>query len=55
MKNIKIKPKQLAASKSIDYNDVIVMLCKYHLDDIGYYKASNLTNSIAKMALTSLQ
>ena len=54
-KNIKIEPKQLAASKSIIYNDVKVMLCKYHLGDIGYYKAINLTDSVVKTALASLQ
>ena len=54
-KNIKIEPKQLATSKSIIYNDVKVMLCKYHLGDIGYYKASNLTDAVVKTALTSLQ
>lgn len=54
-KNIKIDPKQLAASKSTIYNDVKVMLCKYHLGDIGYYKASNLTDPVVKVALTSLQ
>jgi carboxyl-terminal processing protease len=54
-KNIKIELKQLAASKSTIYNDVKVMLCKYHLGDIGYYKASNLTDPVVKMALASLQ
>jgi carboxyl-terminal processing protease len=54
-KNIKIEPKQLAASKSIIYNDVKVMLCKYHLGDVGYYKASNLTDPMVKTALASLQ
>lgn len=54
-KNIKIEPKQLAASKSIIYNDVKVMLCKYHLGDMGYYKASNLTDPVVKTALANLQ
>ncbi len=54
-KNIKIEPKQLAASKSTIYNDVKVMLCKYHLGDIGYYKAINLTDPVVKVALSSLQ
>ncbi|SFH31254.1 S41 family peptidase [Pedobacter insulae] len=54
-KNIKIEPKQLAASKSIIYNDMKVMLCKYHLGDIGYYKASNLTDPVVRTALNSLQ
>ncbi len=54
-KNIKVEPKQLAASKSIIYNDVKVMLCKYHLGDIGYYKAINLTDPVVRTALASLQ
>jgi carboxyl-terminal processing protease len=54
-KNIKVEPKQLTASKSIIYNDVKVMLCKYHLGDIGYYKASNLTDPVVKTALANLQ
>ncbi|RZK39105.1 MAG: S41 family peptidase, partial [Pedobacter sp.] len=43
-RNIKIDPKALAAAKPIIYNDVKVMLCKYHLGDQGYYKALNLTD-----------
>ncbi|MEJ5993400.1 S41 family peptidase [Pedobacter sp. Du54] len=54
-KKIKIDPKQLAISKSTIYNDVKVMLCRYHLGDIGYYKASNLTDPVVKVALASLQ
>ncbi|MGF1924433.1 MAG: S41 family peptidase [Bacteroidia bacterium] len=54
-KNIKIEPKLLAASKSVIYNDVKIMLCKYHLGDVGFYKASNLTDPVVRTALTSLQ
>ncbi len=54
-KNIVIDAKQLAAAKPLIYNDLKVMLCKYHLGDLGYYKANNLTDNIVKQALTSLQ
>ncbi len=54
-KNIKVDQKQLIASKPIIYNDLKVMLCKYHLGDIGYYKANNLTDPVVKQALSSLQ
>lgn len=54
-KNITIDQKQLAASKSMIYNDLKVMLCKYHLGDLGYYKAHNLTDQMVKQALLSLQ
>ncbi|MFA6275772.1 MAG: S41 family peptidase [Pedobacter sp.] len=54
-KNVAINAKQLMASKSIIYNDLKVMLCKYHLGDVGYYKAHNLTDNVVKQALASLQ
>lgn len=54
-KNIVIDPKQLAAAKPLIYNDLKVMLCKYHLGEVGYYKANNLTDNMVKQALTSLQ
>ena len=54
-KNIVIDTKQLAIAKPLIYNDLKVMLCKYHLGDIGYYKANNLTDNVVKQALTSLQ
>ena len=54
-KNIVIDPKQLAVAKPLIYNDLKVMLCKYHLGDVGYYKANNLTDNVVKQALTSLQ
>lgn len=54
-KNIVIDTKQLAVAKPLIYNDLKVMLCKYHLGDIGYYKANNLTDNVVKQALTSLQ
>lgn len=54
-KNIVIDAKQLAIAKPLIYNDLKVMLCKYHLGEIGYYKANNLTDNVVKQALTSLQ
>ena len=54
-KNIVIDPKQLAAAKPLIYNDLKVMLCKYHLGDVGYHRANNLTDNVVKQALTSLQ
>ena len=54
-KNVVIDNKQLMISKPLIYNDLKVMLCKYHLGDIGYYKANNLTDNMVKQALNSLQ
>lgn len=54
-KNIVIDAKQLAVAKPLIYNDLKVMLCKYHLGNIGYYKANNLTDNFVKQALASLQ
>ena len=54
-KGIVIDAKQLASSKPLIYNDLKVLLCKYHLGDIGYYKANNLTDSAVKKALANFQ
>lgn len=54
-KNIVLDPKQLATAKPLIYNDLKVMLCKYYMGDVGYYKANNLTDNVIKQALTSLQ
>ena len=54
-KNIAIDAKQLAVSKPLIYNDLKVMLCKYYLGEVGYYKANNLTDNVVKQALNSLQ
>lgn len=54
-KNIVIDPKLLQMSKPLIYNDIKVLLCKYHLGDAGYYKALNLNDAMVKQALTSLQ
>ncbi|RZK56890.1 MAG: S41 family peptidase [Pedobacter sp.] len=53
-KKIVIDYKQLISSRPIIYNDIKVMLCKYHLGDMGYYKANNLTDKVVKQALNSL-
>lgn len=54
-RNIKIDVKQLIAAKKLIYADLKVLLCKYHLGDIGYYKAHNLYDNMVKQALISLQ
>jgi carboxyl-terminal processing protease len=54
-KHISIDNKQLAVSKQLIYNDLKVMLYKYHLGDAGYYKAHNLTDNMVKQALISMQ
>jgi len=54
-KKIAIDNKQLAASKPVIYSDLKALLYKYHLGDIGYYKAVNQNDSMVKQALTSLQ
>jgi carboxyl-terminal processing protease len=54
-KHIVIDNKQLAVSKPLIYNNLKVMLYKYHLGDLGYYKAHNLTDNMVKQALISIQ
>lgn len=54
-KNITADAKQLVSSKSLIYNDLKLMLYKYHLGDAGYYKAYNLSDKMIKQALVSLQ
>jgi carboxyl-terminal processing protease len=54
-RNVVIDQKQLSASKSLIYNDVKLLLYKYHLGDAGYYKALNLSDPMIKQAVTSLQ
>lgn len=53
--NIQIDPKQLIATKPLIYSDLKVMLCKYYLGDIGYYRANNLSDKMVKQAVASLQ
>lgn len=54
-KQIKLEQKQLIAAKPLIYNDLKVMLYKYHLGDLGYYRASNLGDPMVKQALNALQ
>nr|WP_068887996.1 S41 family peptidase [Pedobacter panaciterrae] len=54
-RNVVVDQKQLASAKPLILNDMKVLLCKYHLGDAGYYKALNLSDTMVKQALTSLQ
>lgn len=54
-KKIVIDYKQLMAARPLIYNDIKLMLYKYHLGDAGYYKAHNLTDNVVKEALAKLQ
>lgn len=54
-RNIPIDPKQLYIAKPLIYNDLKVLLYKYHLGDAGYYKALNLNDPVVKQAVASLQ
>lgn len=54
-RDVVIDPKQLSAAKPIILNDLKVLLCRYHLGDAGYYKALNLSDSMIKQAINSLQ
>lgn len=54
-RNIAIDQKQMLAAKHLIYNDLKVMLCKYHLGEVGFYKAHNLNDAVVKQALNSLQ
>lgn len=54
-KNVLIDYKQLISARPLIYNDLKMMLYKYHLGDAGYYKAHNLTDNMVKQALVSLQ
>ena len=40
---------------AVIYNDLKVMLYKYHLGDLGFYKAHNLNDNMVKQALQSIQ
>ena len=54
-RNITIEPKQLNAARPLIYNDLRVLLYKYHLGEAGYYKAVNQNDTMIKKALSSLQ
>lgn len=54
-RNIVIDQRQLAVSKPLIYNDIKLLLYKYHLGDAGYYRALNLSDTMVKQAVASLQ
>lgn len=54
-RNIVVDQRQLTAARPLIYNDLRVLLYKYHLGDSGYYKALNQNDTMVKKALTSLQ
>ena len=54
-KDIVIDNRQLAASKTVVYNDLKALLYKYYLGDAGYYKALNQSDNMVKQALMSFQ
>lgn len=54
-RNIPIDSKQLYVAKPLIYNDLKLLLYKYHLGDAGYYKALNLRDPMVKQAIASLQ
>jgi len=53
-KKIQIDTKQLIAAKPLIYKNLKLMLYKYYLGDIGYYKAHNQSDPMVKQALTYL-
>lgn len=53
--DVVLDPRQLAAAKPVICNDIKVLLCRYHLGDAGYYRALNLSDTMVKQALNSLQ
>jgi carboxyl-terminal processing protease len=54
-REIPINPKQLYIAKPLIYNDLKLLLYKYHLGDAGYYRAINLRDPMVKQAVSSLQ
>ena len=54
-KNIPVDKKQFTAAKLNIQSDLKVMLYKYHLGDVGFYKAHNQNDPMIKQALNSLQ
>lgn len=54
-RNVVIDQKQLIASKALIFNDIKLLLYKYHLGDAGYYRALNLGDPMVKQAVASLQ
>ena len=54
-KKVNIDQQQLNAAKPLIYNDLRVLLYKYHLGGSGYYKALNQYDNMIKQAIVSLQ
>lgn len=54
-KGVVIDQRQLMISKALMYSDVKLLLYKYHLGDAGYYRALNLSDTMVKQAVASLQ
>lgn len=54
-KGIAIDAKQFSASKELIANDLKLILCRYYLGDMGFYRAYNLNDPAIKQALNSLQ
>jgi carboxyl-terminal processing protease len=54
-RKVTIDHQQLHVARPVIYNDLRVLLYKYHLGDAGYYRALNLHDNVIKQALTSLQ
>ncbi len=53
-RKVTVNQKQFAASKNLIKNDLKVLLYKYYMGDIGYFKAQNVTDPMVKQALVSL-
>lgn len=53
-RKITIDTKQLIAAKPLIYKNLKLMLYKYYLGDMGYYKAYNLSDNMVKQALAYL-
>jgi carboxyl-terminal processing protease len=54
-RHIPIDYKQMTAARAVIYNDLRVLLFKYHLGDSGYYRALNQNDAMVKRAMASLQ
>jgi carboxyl-terminal processing protease len=54
-RKVTIKQQELDVAKPAIYHDLRVLLYKYHLGDMGYYRALNQHDTMVKQALQSLQ
>lgn len=54
-KKVIIDQQQLSEAKPLIYNDLKVLLYKYHLGDTGYFRALNQNDEMVKQAVSSLQ